>query len=49
MAIALAPSGVFHFKQVSALNATEVRLSFPACNPRPASKTVQLVQRVIHG
>jgi hypothetical protein len=48
MAAALSPAGVFHFKEVSALGATEVRLGLRAFEARPASKTAQLMQIVVH-
>ncbi len=48
MAPALFPAGVFHFKQLSADRATEVRPGLRACNPRPTSNTTQLVQMIVH-
>ena len=48
VALALAPAGILHFKQVAADGAAEVRLGFRARDPRPASKTAQLMQIVVH-
>jgi hypothetical protein len=48
MALALTPARVFHFKQVSTEDATEVRLGFLPGDSRPASETAQLVQIVVH-
>jgi hypothetical protein len=48
MAAALTPTGVLHFKEVAAADATEVRLGFRATDARPASKTAQLMQIVVH-
>ena len=48
VAAAFAPAGVFHFKEVAAVDTTEVRLGFRATDARPASKTAQLMQIVVH-
>jgi hypothetical protein len=45
---ALDPARVFHFKEVAALDAAEVRLGLLASDARPASKTAQLMQIVVH-
>ena len=47
--LALAPAGVNHLKELSTLDATEVRLGFRSRDHRPTSNTPQLMQIVVHG
>ena len=45
---ALAPAGIFHLKQVSALGAAKIGPRFRARNPASAPKTAQLMQVIVH-